>query len=230
MSDEELAETVKTELEAEESADGADAGGEDAPAFDSAKSGPDDRETAGPFDLSEVPTIRPYIDLGGIKVAPREGLQMRLEVDERAQRVVAASIEYRDSLLQVQAFSAPKSRGLWHEIRAQLVEQLDEQGAESRVEEGPLGPELVTASVVPAEQGGGSRVVRFIGVDGPRWILRGVILGEAAEDDAARETVLEIFREIVVVRGEAPMPPGELIAMHVPAGVDVGGRGGVSEA
>ena len=70
---------------------------------DSSKSAPEDRETAGPFDIVEVPTMRPYVDFGGIKVAPREGLQLRLEVDERAKRVVAVTLDFEGSLLQVQA-------------------------------------------------------------------------------------------------------------------------------
>lgn len=190
-------------------------------AVDTSKSAPADRETVGPFDISEVPAMRPYVDLGGIKIAPREGLQMRLEVDERAQRVVAVSLEYSGSLLQVQAFSAPKSRGMWNEIRTDLTTQLEQQGGKVQEEDGPLGPELVTVTEAPAEQGGGTRVARFIGVDGPRWILRGVVMGAAAMDAEARAGIIELFQEIVVVRGDSPMPPGDLLPLRVPPGVKV---------
>lgn len=191
---------------------------------DTSKSAPADREASGPFDSSEVPAIRPYVDLGGIKIAPREGLQMRLDVDERAQRVVAVTLDYQGSLLQVQAFSAPKTTGMWHRIRSELVEQLVQQNAKTREEDGPLGPELVTSTQAPTEQGGGERVARFIGVDGPRWILRGVVMGQAAIDADARAKVIELFREIVVVRGDLPMPPGDLIPLRVPAGVQLGNQ------
>lgn len=200
--------------------------GDATPAIDSSKSAPADRETAGPFDTSEVPAIRPYVDLGGIKIAPREGLQMRLEVDERAQRVVAVSLELNGSLLQVQAFSAPKTSGLWNQIRADLTAQLEEQGAKVIEEEGELGAEVVTSSQVPEEQGGGVRAARFIGVDGPRWILRGVVMGNAAIDADARATIIELFREIVVVRGELPMPPGDMLPLRPPAGVQIGQQQG----
>lgn len=198
-------------------------------AIDTTKSAPIDRETAGPFDISEVPTMRPYVDLGGIKIAPREGLQMRLEVDERAQRVVAVSLEYSGSLLQVQAFSAPKSRGMWNEIRSDLTTQLEQQGGKVQEEDGPLGPELVTATEAPAEQGGGTRIARFIGVDGPRWILRGVVMGAAAIEADARAGIIELFQEIVVVRGDSPMPPGDLLPLRVPAGVKLGDGANASE-
>lgn len=175
--------------------------------------------------------MRPYVDLGGIKVAPREGLQMRLEVDERAQRVVAVSLDYAESLLQVQAFSAPKSSGMWHQIRRDLTTQLEQQGAEAREEAGPLGLELMTVTDVPAEQGGGKRPARFIGVDGPRWILRGILMGKAAVDEATRAQLIELFREIVVVRGDLPMPPGDLLPLRVPAGVQAGEQpAGATEA
>lgn len=198
---------------------------------DTAKSAPADRETAGPFDFAEVPAMRPYVDLGGIKIAPREGLQMRLEVDERAQRVVAVSLEYAESLLQVQAFSAPKSSGMWNQIRRDLTTQLESQGAEVSEEAGVLGQEILTATPVPTEQGGGTRAARFIGVDGPRWILRGILMGRAAVDAAAREQLIDLFREIVVVRGDLPMPPGDLLPLKVPAGVQPGAQNpGATEA
>lgn len=189
-----------------------------APEYDESKSGPQDRETEGPFDVAEVPALRPYVDLGSIKVAPREGLQMRLDVEESTQRIVAVSLDYAGSTLQVQAFSAPKSTGLWHEIRAQLSAQLVAQGATVEEREGALGLELLAALPVTQERGGGTTAVRFIGVDGPRWVLRGVITGVGAADSEAAAKIESLYRELVVVRGDSPMPPRELLALRVPAG------------
>ncbi|SJN08167.1 hypothetical protein FM113_01225 [Leucobacter sp. 7(1)] len=196
---------------------------------DDAKSAPADRDERGPFDVSEVPAMRPYVDLGGIKVAPREGLQLRLEVDERANRVVAVSLEYQESLLQVQAFAAPKTTGLWHGVRADLAQQMTSQGGTVVEEEGPLGVELFVETPAGAEQGG-TRQVRFIAVDGPRWMLRGVIMGKAATDSAVRERVLDLFRELVVVRGDQPMPPSELLPLRVPEGVQAQRQPGQASA
>lgn len=187
--------------------------------IDESKSAPEDRATAGPFDASEAPALRPYVDLGGIKVAPREGLQLRLEVDERANLVKAVSLEYQGSLLQVQAFAAPKTTGLWNRVRVELAQQTSGQGAKVTEEEGPLGPEVLVLTPVATEQGGGVRPARFIAVDGPRWMLRGVILGKAAVDVEARAGIVELFRELVVVRGDGPLPPSELLPLKVPAGV-----------
>lgn len=190
-----------------------------APEFDESKSAPGDRESEGPFDIVEVPAMRPYVDLGAIKIAPREGLQLRLEVDERANRVVAVTLDFAESVLQLQAFAAPKSSGLWHRVRGEVAQQLVSQGAKVQEQGGELGPELLVQSQVPAEQGGGTREVRFVGVDGPRWMLRGVIMGKAVVDAEAQVRVTELFRDVVVVRGDSPMPPGELLALKMPAGV-----------
>ena len=61
------------------------------------------------------------------------------------------------------------------------------------------------------------RLARFIGVDGPRWFLRGVIAGEAIVNAEAAAKIEELFRSIVVVRGTTPMPPRDLIPLHMPA-------------
>lgn len=186
---------------------------------DESKVAPDDRATSGPFDVTEVPAIRPYVDFGGIKVAPREGLQVRLEVNEQQQRVLAVTIEYQGSVLQIQAFAAPKSTGLWNKVRSELAKQSIAQGSQVREVDADLGGQEL---IVRPKGGGGApnvQVARFVGVDGPRWMLRGVLLGKAAEDEAARSNILSVFREIVVVRGDSPMPPGELLPLQVPKGV-----------
>jgi hypothetical protein len=182
------------------------------------KSAPVDREVNGPYDDSEANAVRPYIDLGGVKIVPRDGLGLRLEVEEGTGRVVAVGLDFADSSLQVQPFAAPRSSGLWHEIRSQLNEQILHQGGSTRQVQGPFGPELVAQ--IPAQAAPGqppvARLARFIGVDGPRWFLRGVISGDAVADPRAAGEVEELFRSIVVVRGSAPMPPRDLIPLHMP--------------
>src|SRR5690606_17498403 len=157
-----------------------------------------DRSVAGPFDEAEVNPVRPYIDLGGIKVLPREGLNLRLEVEEQTKRIVAVGLDYANSSLQVQPFAAPRSRGLWDETRVQLRDQIRSQGGRVEEREGPLGNELLAEVPAAAAEGSEMRLARFVGVDGPRWFLRGVIGGDAASDPGAAEQVEDLFRSIVV--------------------------------
>jgi len=184
----------------------------------SAKSAPEDRAVAGPFDEAEANPVRPYIDLGGIKVLPREGLNLRLEIEEESKRIVAVGLDYAESTLQVQPFAASRSQGLWHETRAQIREQVRQQGGRVEEREGPLGPELLAEVPVAGADGqSGKRLARFVGVDGPRWFLRGVIGGAATSDLDAAAQVEDLFRSIVVVRGGAPMPPREFIPLKMPS-------------
>lgn len=189
--------------------------------FGQEKSAPADRATAGPLDESEASAVRPYIDLGGVKIIPREGMQLRLEVEEGSKRVVAVGLDFAGSTLQVQPFAAPRSAGLWHEIRGQIAEQIAKQGGTTTLQVGPFGPELLAQIPVAAPgQPGTTRVARFIGVDGPRWFLRGVIAGEGATSRDAAAAIEDVFRSVVVVRGNTPMPPRDLIPLQVPHGAD----------
>ncbi|MDO4241660.1 MAG: DUF3710 domain-containing protein [Microbacteriaceae bacterium] len=181
------------------------------------KAAPEDRATAGPYDVTEVPAIRPYVDLGSIKVAPREGLGLRLDVNETNGEIIAVSLDLAESTLQVQAFAAQKTKGIWHTTRAELLSTLLEAGAPVTEEDGTFGKEL---KITDPE---GEKNMRFIAVDGPRWMLRGVIVGAAAGNNpAANEAIEGLFRELVVVRGEAPMAPGDMLPMRVPAALQGG--------
>lgn len=181
------------------------------------KSAPSDRAEHGPFDESEANPVRPYIDLGGIKVLPREGLNLRLEVEEQTKRIVAVGLDYAGSSLQVQPFAAPRSSGLWGETREQIIDQVKSQGGRVEQREGALGPELLAEVPTVAGDSTQMRLARFVGVDGPRWFLRGVIGGAATTDLAAAAQVEDLFRSIVVVRGGSPMPPRDLIPLKMPA-------------
>ena len=188
-----------------------------------AKSAPANRATEGPLDETEANPVRPYVDLGGVKILPRDGLQLRLEVEEGSQRVVAVGLDYAGSTLQVQPFAAPRTSGLWHEIRGQIADQIAKQGGTTKLTVGPFGPELLAEiPAAVAGQPGSKRLARFVGVDGPRWFLRGVIAGEGAVDQAAATKIEDLFRSVVVVRGKTPMPPRDLIPLHMPksAGTD----------
>ena len=178
------------------------------------KSAPEDRATAGPLDESEANAVRPYVDLGGVKILPRPELGLRLEVEESSKRVVAVSLDYKGSTLQVQPFAAPRTAGLWHEIRLQTMDQVGRQGGRITERSGPFRPQLIAEIPVTGAE---PRIARFVGVDGPRWFLRGVIAGKGAVDPEAAAHIEDLFRSIVVVRGNTPMPPRDLIPLQMPA-------------
>jgi hypothetical protein len=183
--------------------------------YGNSKSQPVDRSTVGPFDSSELIQLRPSIDFGALQLPIREDVTLKLEVDEASSRIVALTVDHQGSSLQLQAFSAPGSAGIWHEIRKTLDDSILAQGGKTETVTGPLGPEL--NAQIPTRDGG-FRLAKFIGVDGPKWFLRGVISGLALGDTLAMTHIIDIFRSVVVVRGIAPMPPKELLQLSAPAG------------
>ena len=96
------------------------------------------------------------------------------------------------------------------------MEQVRKQGGTVSETEGPFGPEV--SAKVPVQTGGsfGTRSVRFIGVDGPRWFLRAVIGGPAATIPEAADIIHSMIRRVVVVRGNTPLPPRDLLPLRVP--------------
>jgi hypothetical protein len=176
-----------------------------------------DRVVLGPFDESERDTESGYIDLGALRINAAEGLQLRLEVEERSKRVIAVTLDLGGSTLQLQAFAAPKTEGLWDEIREQIGASVGSQGGTVEERPGRLGTELLAKLPAQTPDGqAGFRVARFVGINGPRWFLRGVFGGPAALDQNAAAPIEQLFRSVVVVRGDQPLPPRELLQLKLP--------------
>ncbi len=143
----------------------------------------------GPWDVGEVDGPGDRIDVGALWLPRREGMELRMEVDKASQLVTGASLQLHGSSLQVQVFAAPRSDGIWDDIRAEIAESVTKQGGTVDDLPGPFGRELLARLPVRTPEGRtGHRPVRFIGHDGPRWFLRGVLSGRAAVDpERARE-------------------------------------------
>jgi hypothetical protein len=180
-------------------------------------------ETTGPWDETDAPDDGlARIDLGAIRLPALPGMELRVDLNAQ-QKVVGATLRAGESMLQVGAFAAPRAGGIWDDVRADIATGASGQGASLKEVEGPFGTELVgTVLAAPPAQPGRPapqpvrRPTRFLGVDGPRWFLRGVISGPAAEDPATAAPLEKAFREIVVVRGTAPMPVRDPLPLTLP--------------
>lgn len=127
------------------------------------------RRESGPHDVSEVDDEVSRIDLGALRLPPRQGMELRLEVEEKTQRVVAATITLAGSSVQLQAFAAPRRDGIWDEIRAEIASQVTKQGGTADDVPGVFGREILARLPVRTKDGrSGHRASRFIGIDGPR--------------------------------------------------------------
>ncbi|MDL4774998.1 DUF3710 domain-containing protein [Actinomadura xylanilytica] len=181
-----------------------------------------------------------------VPVAPGLGFQVNFEatqVDDEGNpldgRPVAVLVQYEESAMQLQVFAAPKRSGIWADVRRETAKDIEEEAqGQTQDNEGPFGPELL--AMVPAplteevlaempeevreqipaeflEQGWAPQIIRFIGVDGPRWFLQAVVQGAAIEDEEQWQVLEDVFRGIVVVRGDQPMPPRDLLELQIPA-------------
>ena len=171
---------------------------------------------AGPYDQPDAPE-EDRIDLGGLQVPTIDGMELRMEVDQRTGTVTGANLVIDGSSLQVQAFAAPKSRGLWDEVRASLRDSVVKQGGTAETRSGAFGTELITRLPVNRADGRtGYRPARFIGVDGPRWFLRAILTGPALSDRTKSRRFETLISRLVVVRGGDAMAPQELIPLTLP--------------
>lgn len=176
----------------------------------------------GPWDSADAPerpADQPLLDLGGLLVPVPPDCEVRVDVSPEGE-VVAATVVRGESALQVNAFAAPKTEGIWGEVRAEIAEALSGGGGRAEVADGPFGPELRAA--VPTEVPGQGVVLadaRFLGVDGPRWFLRGLITGPAATDAALAAPLEGALRDVVVVRGNDPMAVRDALPLRLPRDV-----------
>src|SRR5699024_334088 len=178
---------------------------------------PDALEDYGPWDLAEQPDLGKRVDVGGLRVPARQGMQMRMELEPKSRRIVAVNIVYQGSAVQLQGFAAPRSAGIWQDLREEITESIGKQGGSVEEREGTFGVELLARLPVRTKDGrSGLRPVRFLGVDGSRWFLRAVVSGKAAIDEDAAGEIDDILKDVVVVRGDAPRPPRELLPLHLP--------------
>ncbi|MBE3015153.1 DUF3710 domain-containing protein [Microbispora sp. NEAU-D428] len=175
---------------------------------------PGPARTAGPWDADDDYPEAERVDLGGLRLPVGPGFEIQLSM--AGDQVDGVIVLVEESALQVNAFAAPKRSGIWDEVRAELAREVVAAGGSAEDRDGPFGPEI--AAEVPVQgQAQGRQPVRYLGVDGPRWFLRAVISGRAAVDPEAARILEDVVRDIVVVRGDEPMPPREAIQLRLPA-------------
>ena len=176
------------------------------------------RAEGGPWDAEESFPALERVDLGSLQVPVGPEHEIQLVMAE--QHGAWVTVRYRESEVQIQAFAAARRGALWDDVRAEIAAEVNTAGGRSQETEGSFGIELMAQ--VPAEPGqgpaelGGMRLVRFVGVDGPRWFVRGLFTGPAADGGDQASMLEGVFRDVVVVRGEHPVPPREILELRLP--------------
>jgi Protein of unknown function (DUF3710) len=173
------------------------------------------RAEGGPWDAGEPYPARERVDLGSlhVPVGPEHEIQLVM-ADQHGAWV---TVRHGGSEMQVQAFAAARRSALWDDVRAEIAREVRDAGGESEERPGSFGVELMArVPAEPGQPGSELRLVRFVGVDGPRWFLRGLFTGPAAVSDQAASTLEEVLRDVVVVRGDHPVPPRDILELRLP--------------
>ncbi|GED97833.1 DUF3710 domain-containing protein [Gordonia crocea] len=170
-------------------------------------------EAAGPYDIADLATTaeelaNSHLDLGSVLVPVVEGGQVSVEmsVDHEPESVYLLTPFGR---ITVAAYAAPKSPGQWREVVRELADSVRAEGAVVRLQDGHWGREIV-ADVA------GDESHLFLGVDGPRWMVRCVASGPPEFAAQLAPLARAVLAESVVRRGNNPFPPREPLPLILP--------------
>ncbi len=181
---------------------------------DEVEAAPDGEPAAvrrGPYDVSEAPRGVERLDLGSLQIPAIGGVEVRVQADPdgEVQQVILVD---GPSALQLGVFAAPRSEGIWDEVRAEIRTSLLDDGVTAEEVDGDYGVELYARMRTPE----GVTDIRFVGIDGPRWMVRGVYQGPAAADPSAVGTLSECLAGLVVDRGTEAKPVREPLPLRLP--------------
>jgi Protein of unknown function (DUF3710) len=165
----------------------------------------------GPYDERQAPEGVQRLDLGSLQIPAIDGVEVRVQAnpDGAVEQVVLVD---GDSALQLGVFAAPRTEGIWPEVRAEIAAAMSADGVFPREIVGPYGIEL-TAQVSTPE---GPAAVRFVGIDGPRWMVRALYQGPAAADPQYAGVLAGCLEGVVVVRDEEARPVREALPLRLP--------------
>ena len=165
----------------------------------------------GPWDVKHAPAGVQRLDLGSLQIPAIEGVEVRVQANPEGavEQVVLVDGE---SALQVGVFAAPKTEGIWDEVRDEIAQAMAADGVTPREVPGPYGTELRARVNTPD----GPADVRFVGVDGPRWMIRALFQGAAAAGPESEGVLGEVLTGLVVVRDNEPRPVREPLPMRLP--------------
>jgi hypothetical protein len=172
----------------------------------------------GPWDSDRTPDDGlDRVDLGSLRIAPLEGTELQLQVDEQTGEVQAAMLAAPDGALELRAFAAPRHGDLWSEVRPQIAADVAQHGGTATERTGRWGSELVCQmQVVNPDGSRGIQPSRIVGVNGDRWLLRATFLGRPAVEPDDAGAWEDALAAVVVHRGTHAMPAGDALSLVLP--------------
>ncbi|WP_167103177.1 DUF3710 domain-containing protein [Mycobacterium sp. DL592] len=164
----------------------------------------------GPFDIEDFDNpddaAQARLDLGSVLIPMPAAGQVQVELNEGGVPS-AIWVVTPNGRFTIAAYAAPKTTGLWREVAGELADSLRKDNAQVSIQDGPWGREVV---------GTGAGVVRFIGVDGFRWMIRCVVNGAAETMELLTAEAREALSDTVVRRGDTPLPVRTPLPVQLP--------------
>ncbi|MFL6135173.1 MAG: DUF3710 domain-containing protein [Nocardioidaceae bacterium] len=174
----------------------------------------------GPWDVSELDIPeddQSRLNLGSLLLTPPDTLDVQLQVDEASGQVAAVIMAGEEGAVELRAFAAPRNGDIWDDVRRQVAGEVARLGGTATEVDGPWGSELRVALTVELPDGQHApQTSRVIGIPGPRWLLRATMFGRPAVEYNPDGDVERALRDVVVVRGGTPIPPGDPLPLTIP--------------
>jgi hypothetical protein len=180
----------------------------------------DDARANGPWDASEVTLDEDdenRVDLGSLLLRAREGIDVQLQVDEASGEVAAVILAGPEGAIELRAFAAPRNGDIWDDVRRGLAAEVAQMGGTATETDGPYGPAVDVSVMVQLPDGTpAQQQSKVLGIAGPRWLLRATLFGRPAVEYDAQGDLEQALRDVVVVRGSGPVPPGDALPLVLP--------------
>lgn len=170
--------------------------------------GPFDGDTVSIEDFDFSDFSNGVLNLGSMLIPLPHGSEVQVEMGPEGPTMLHVLTEY--GRCTPVAFAAPRTAGQWRETVKELTEGMRNDGLEVRIEYGPWGREIVGSAP------GAGGVVRIIGVDGPRWMLRMTLAAPVEHAEQMAELGREITARTFVLRGQEPILAGSSLPVALP--------------
>lgn len=156
-----------------------------------------------------------WLDFESLKIPIVDGIGISVTRDDN-QNITNVILESDSGNLEVTVFAANPGHSLWEEICSEMRAALFAEGLPTQELDGEAGTELLTRR----RDAHGVTPLRFVGIDGPGWMIRGVYMGRAAVDTVQAAGLANCLRKAIVRRSNPSLPERSPLSLTMPPGTE----------
>ncbi|WKD59155.1 DUF3710 domain-containing protein [Corynebacterium caspium] len=173
----------------------------------SGDTGPFDGDTVDIEEFDFTDFSNGILNLGSMRLPLPKKSQVQLEMGDNGPRMLHIVTEF--GRITPVAFAAPRDSGQWDQALGEIKESMESEGLEVEFLTGPWGRELIGT-------GDHGAVMRMLGVDGPRWMLRFTMVGPTEKAEELAELGRELAARTFVYRGSEAILAGNSLPIALP--------------